>query len=283
MSDRKLSQTLLQGPGLLILIIGTGFIVGLSSDVVSDYWERLTSYSDKSNPGKLSIDSTNTLQPSESGTNTAAIDIGTINQNALPETAYGSGVPSGFKSNPLPPPGASKKTKTITAKTYSSKFFKRPNLPGSAIPEQNAYQQLGVNTSLHSTIDSIQPGQIDDRRIMKRNAYFEKLSQQLKKLQGKNKEGGASVNNPEESDMPGTSDREAYINQYQEKPAQNPGEGNDGTFIYPNAENSVSLDPGEESPEQNQEMNEAPLEHEETGVYPEDDSDRALLPGEMGQ
>jgi hypothetical protein len=39
---------------------------------------------------------------------------------------------------------------------------------------------------LSNTLDSIRPGQIEPRKLTQRNAYFEKLSQQLRELQGGN-------------------------------------------------------------------------------------------------
>jgi len=40
---------------------------------------------------------------------------------------------------------------------------------------------------LSKALDSIKPGQIEDKKLRKRNLYFEKLSQQLKELQGQQK------------------------------------------------------------------------------------------------
>ena len=49
------------------------------------------------------------------------------------------------------------------------------------------YLHPGQAAQLNNTLDSIRPGQIEEKRLRKRNLYFEKLSEQLKELQGKQK------------------------------------------------------------------------------------------------
>lgn len=56
---------------------------------------------------------------------------------------------------------------------------------------QNPYAQLmgGAKPAagtLSKTLDSIRPGQVQETQKVQRNAYFEKLSEQLKQLQGEN-------------------------------------------------------------------------------------------------
>ncbi|MFN8389590.1 MAG: hypothetical protein U0136_04810 [Bdellovibrionota bacterium] len=78
---------------------------------------------------------------------------------------------------------------------------KRPQVappPIAAMPAAvNRPPQAGLplptpspGAALANTLDSIRPGQIEPQQITQRNAYFEKLSQQLKELQG----GGPTAN-----------------------------------------------------------------------------------------
>jgi len=69
-------------------------------------------------------------------------------------------------------------------------------LPAAANPYQdamNAYRRMGnaavpqnmrAPGSFVNTLDSIQPGAVTNDQVNRRNAYFEKLSQQLKELRG---------------------------------------------------------------------------------------------------
>lgn len=53
-----------------------------------------------------------------------------------------------------------------------------------APPPGPAAQNPPTQNNLTTTLDSIRPGQIQQEQIVQRNAYFEKLSQQLRELQG---------------------------------------------------------------------------------------------------
>lgn len=71
-----------------------------------------------------------------------------------------------------------------------------PTKPANSNPFQqaatNPYAQFlsspqkGNNSNLNKTLDSIRPGQVQEGQEVKRNLYFEKLSEQLKQLQGEN-------------------------------------------------------------------------------------------------
>ncbi len=62
----------------------------------------------------------------------------------------------------------------------------RPVRPGASAPlgGNNPYASMGKPASLAGTMDSIRPGRIQNQQRQKRNLYFERLSQQLKDLQG---------------------------------------------------------------------------------------------------
>ena len=79
------------------------------------------------------------------------------------------------------------------AKPPTGKAAPHPLDPNSPHPFMHPSQ----SHKLSKALDSIRPGQIEEGRLRKRNLYFEKLSDQLKELQGKQKNQGKLI--PEEA------------------------------------------------------------------------------------
>ena len=116
--------------------------------------------------------------------------------NALPSPSLS---PAPFPAGPSPTPGIfpspqrgnQKDTGVVTYPSpLPSPSFAPPPPGGYQNPYQRFLQESGqavpspTPNSLRDTIDSIRPGESTDEQHIRRNAYFEKLSQQLKELRG---------------------------------------------------------------------------------------------------
>lgn len=93
--------------------------------------------------------------------------------------------PATPRQSPKPPQAAP------TPFNSASSFMFVPQNPAAPYESEQFQNAAGpppspYPTNFGSTMDSISANQVDDKQIIKRNAYFEKLSQQLKELQGKN-------------------------------------------------------------------------------------------------
>ena len=77
-------------------------------------------------------------------------------------------------------PAAKEQSRPISLPANPYQALARNPMQPAATPGARPYPSSGLT----QTLDSIQPGEITDNQIIRRNAYFEKLSQQLKELKG---------------------------------------------------------------------------------------------------
>ena len=95
--------------------------------------------------------------------------------------------PPAEQTTPTTPPAVQPVTPNNTAlypTTPNNSVVIQPENPAVASDPVPPAQNTGEKNALSDTLDSIRPGQIQQNQIVQRNAYFEKLSQQLRDLQG---------------------------------------------------------------------------------------------------
>lgn len=76
------------------------------------------------------------------------------------------------------------------------------NNPYKALMDLERKSKPSQPNSLVETLDSIRPNKIDDKKQIQKNAYFEKLSQQLKELRGENVKQNSSPSAVEAAPYP---------------------------------------------------------------------------------
>lgn len=132
----------------LVLLMIAAFAWGYKRDALLDAWASW----------KAAPSATDTSVGAPTGNASATLNPQPLQTGLAPRPFSGTGPGMGVAGQPVPPNVP-------------------PGYPGPGI------QQPATNT-LTNTLDSIRPGEIQPEQLTQRNAYFEKLSQQLRELQG---------------------------------------------------------------------------------------------------
>lgn len=143
---------IIKGPGLVIILICLSFTVGYTEE---NFWQWWNTPQEK--PQEVE-------QPAE------------VLQPAPPPKPLKKSAASG---SPAPMPYTSPAFSGFNANGNSSKKMIPPP-QASMSPVSRARN----NPSLKSTLNSVKRGEIDDNQVIRRNAYFEKLSKQMRELKG---------------------------------------------------------------------------------------------------
>jgi hypothetical protein len=246
----------LRRPAIITLLLLAAFIWGYRGDeVVTDVGSLFQSRSHSTAPAA----------ESESAAGTAQADPNQAARNISSAPFPGGMVPSG--ANPTHPAG------TAVSNAQANAAYLGGHEPGSVSPSQaggrwvypgphgaapangaaapppfpgqppypqSSPQLAGQpNPAMAATLDSITPGSVQENQIAQRNLYFEKLSQQLKDLQGGETpppaqpptDAGASADINPPAGNPGTVQSEGLI------PSNGPQVG----AVVPNSEN-IAID-----------------------------------------